>query len=101
MELINADRLTVELDFSVMFQDLEEICSRPFCLFYWGFFCSVPNFPVLLAFFFFWEKPCEAVLCPAIGGCCGGASPGPRTLLAFVLGMGQDLPALPHALLQG
>lgn len=31
VELINGDRLTVELDFSVMFQALEEICSRPFC----------------------------------------------------------------------
>lgn len=65
-----------------------------------GFFCSVPNFSVLLAFFFC-EKPCEAVLCPAIGGGHGGASPGPGTLLTSVLGMGQDLPALLCALLQG
>lgn len=64
------------------------------------FFCSVPNFPVVLAFFF-WEKPYEAALCPVIGGSRGGASPGPGALLAFVLGTGQDLPALPCALLQG
>lgn len=51
LELINADRLTVELDFSVSFQDLKEIRSKPFGLIYY-FFCSVTNFPVLLAFFF-------------------------------------------------
>lgn len=48
----NADRLTVDLDFLVVFQGLEEICSRPFGLFY-CFFCSGPHFPVLLAFFSF------------------------------------------------
>lgn len=100
MELINADRLTVELDFSVMFQDLEEICSRLFYLFYWVFFALSLIFQFCLLSFFC-EKPCEAVLCPAIGGGHGGASPGPGTLLTSVLGMGQDLPALLCALLQG
>lgn len=89
VEFINADRLTVKLDFLVMFQGLKEICSRPFCLFY-CFFCSVPNFPVLLAFFL-WEKPCEAALCPVMGGSCSGASPGPRTLSDFVLGIARIL----------
>lgn len=66
-----------------------------------GFFFALSLIFQFCLLSFFWEKPCEAVLCPAIGGSCGGASPGPRTLLAFVLGMGQDLPAVPHALLQG
>lgn len=50
MDLIRADdRVTTKLDFSVAFQFLEEICSRPFCLFYCFSALSVV-FSVLLSF---------------------------------------------------